>query len=110
MFKYFCGGSPSEHCSCTHVGCATNVINRLLQEQNISNNNLLCRHIKFGNLIVSLINIIETAINNINEVENEIKYLLYTGHYVNGKNSLLSSIPIELVCKINDDVSKNKIQ
>ena len=110
MFKYFCGGSASEHCSCTHVRCTTNVINDLMQDTITSNNStLLCKHVKFGNLIDALIKIIETALDNINEVENEIKYLLYTGHYMNEQTSLLSIIPIELVSKINDDVNRQFI-
>lgn len=107
MFKYFCGGSASEHCSNTHIVCNRNTINVLMHYQNIDNNSaLLCRHVKFGDLVDALIKILEIALDNINEVENEIKYLVYSGHFMNEESSLLATLPTELIGKINDNISK----
>ena len=64
-----------------------------------------CHHVNFGDLINGLIYILETALTNIDEMEKERGYILYTGHQVND-NSLLAKLPIELVRKINEDASK----
>ena len=64
-----------------------------------------CQHVKFGVLIDALIYILETALTNINEMEKERGFILYTGHRVN-EHSLLAKLPIELVRKINGDASK----
>ena len=103
MFKYFCGGCASEHCSNTHVECARHVMIGLIQN---TPGRPCCQHVKFGDLIDGLIYILETALTNIDEMEKERGYILYTGHQVNDDTSLLAKLPIELVRKINEDASK----
>jgi hypothetical protein len=107
MFKYFCGGTASEHCSCTHVECARSVITGLIQNTISTTDTVFyCKHCKFGDLIDGLIYILETALENINEMEKERGYILYTGHHqLNDAHSLFATLPIELVRKINVDAS-----
>jgi len=105
IFKYLCAGKKSEHCNCTHIGCGSKVIYALTQDKIVNNSNKpICNHLKFGELIDKLIYILEKALENINEMENERKYLVYAGHRVNNNISLLSKLPIEIIDEINKKI------